>query len=552
LDVVGMAINSENIFKFLLENSSDPVILFDIGKLQITGLNNSAAEFLSGSSEKDMQKIFHEELIGHISSRKTTDQYQQILQDSPLSGGKVSFSSVGKNGILIINNDFNIWCRHILTGMKFPVAFFNTEGKLIYWNEKAVKLFSYPAESLYRKHAVDIIDILTEMKTDNRNLKAFREGINKFKTKSGKEIEVECSNSLIKDSGGKVSGILCLMKELVSETDQGKNKIQEELLLSESRFRMLFQQSPLIIQIFNSDGDLIKYNSCFAKTWNIDPDKIRSYNLYKDEQLMNGELSAYLERAKMGQFSEIEPIRFHPDYAKNYIWMRGFIYPVMSNSHNEIVLILENITDQKKIEESFGMEASYRNAIESSISAGIAVVDLQGKQTYVNDAFCRMVDWSKEELVGLYPPFPYWAEENMDDIKAALQETIQGHPSSQGYELKFRKKNNDCFDVLVIINPLKNAEGNTEGWLASVSDISRLKTVEKEIKHSLREKEVLLKEIHHRVKNNLQIISSLLNLQLNYINDKEMQNIFKESQNRVMSMALIHQKLIPFQKPSAH
>jgi two-component sensor histidine kinase len=76
-----------------------------------------------------------------------------------------------------------------------------------------------------------------------------------------------------------------------------------------------------------------------------------------------------------------------------------------------------------------------------------------------------------------------------------------------------------------------------------IVDLTDIKNIENNLKASLNEKEILLREIHHRVKNNMQIISSLLNLQTEYVDDEEAVNVLKESQNRVRSMAIIHEKL---------
>jgi PAS domain S-box-containing protein len=91
--------------------------------------------------------------------------------------------------------------------------------------------------------------------------------------------------------------------------------------------------------------------------------------------------------------------------------------------------------------------------------------------------------------------------------------------------------------------PIQDKDGNIKQFITAITDITDLKKAEDIIQKSLEEKEMLLKEIHHRVKNNLMIISSLLDLQSQHIIDKTSQNIFKESQNRARSMALIHERL---------
>ena len=98
------------------------------------------------------------------------------------------------------------------------------------------------------------------------------------------------------------------------------------------------------------------------------------------------------------------------------------------------------------------------------------------------------------------------------------------------------------FPIILYSNPITH-NGVPEGFRGIIIDISEIKNVEDKLVASLNEKEVLLQEIHHRVKNNMQIISSLLSLQAKNTENEEASEVLKESRGRVKSMAMIHEKL---------
>lgn len=117
----------------------------------------------------------------------------------------------------------------------------------------------------------------------------------------------------------------------------------------------------------------------------------------------------------------------------------------------------------------------------------------------------------------------------------------QVRPMGQGLDLRAIRSDGREFDVDVMLSPMETGKGPIV--LCVVRDISARRDDERRLRESLREKETLLKEIHHRVKNNLAVISSLLYLQSRRTDDAETANVLEESQRRVRSMALVHETL---------
>src|ERR1051325_6508026 len=163
--------------------------------------------------------------------------------------------------------------------------------------------------------------------------------------------------------------------------------------------------------------------------------------------------------------------------------------------------------DWKRAEAAAAAETAFRRAIENSMRAGVAAVDLHGRQTYVNRAFAAMVGWTEAELVGSTPPFPYWAPEDAANIQAAFEEVIAGRSNPAGYELRFRRRDGQRFDALVLISPFEQP-GRAPGFLASVYDITERKTAERTARFLAQAGEILGRSLDYE--DTLRAISDLV------------------------------------------
>lgn len=126
-------------------------------------------------------------------------------------------------------------------------------------------------------------------------------------------------------------------------------------------------------------------------------------------------------------------------------------------------------------EQALRSESLFRKAMEDSLLTGLRARDLGGRITYVNPAFCRMVGYSAEELIGRLPPMPYWDPDHLERTQEVHDMILSGAAPPEGVELRLRRKNGERLDALIFEAPLIDAAGCHTGWMGSLLDITEQK-----------------------------------------------------------------------------
>ncbi len=138
---------------------------------------------------------------------------------------------------------------------------------------------------------------------------------------------------------------------------------------------------------------------------------------------------------------------------------------------------LRHMRRRAQIQKTLVQETNFRRAMENSMLTGMRTIDLEGRITYVNPAFCAMTGFSEDELIGCVPPYPYWPKDRLDEFNRMFQQELLGRSPMGGVEVVMQRRDGSQFDARLYVSPLIDAQGDQTGWMTSVTNITEAKRV---------------------------------------------------------------------------
>lgn len=427
-----------------------------------------------------------------------------------------------------------------------PMLIFGVDSdQIIDTNLAAERLYEYSKEEFKTLQAKDLrpkneikkYQEISKQRNNNANSKEIRSFISvKHKKKNGSIFIVD-----IYSRTTKIDGVLANIVVVNNVTE--KFKYEQELIKTNNLLKELISNSPIGLVNVDKDGKV-------KELWNPKAEEIFGW---KKEEVQGKQLP-YVQKSKLEEFkanlklafegkrsfiTEIERVKKNGET----VYLKEFVTPLLDEVENVqiVMLLIENITDKKKVENALvGSEEKYRNLVEASHDL-VWRIDPEGKFDFINNASKSILGYEPMELIGK-SFVPYINPQRKEDT-IQIHNNVMNGDIYENFSLEMVTSNGELRHLSAKAYPIIGDSGEILGCSGTATDITHIKNYQSQLEESLAEKEILIKEIHHRVKNNLAVISGLFVLQSMHVEDEETLTILQESQSRIKSIATIHEKL---------
>ena len=249
----------------------------------------------------------------------------------------------------------------------------------------------------------------------------------------------------------------------------------------------IFNLSLDILAVVDHRGRITRLNPACERILGREPASLQGASLL---DLVHPEdrdsTSAELKRIAEGGISsayENRCRRFNADGTIEYRWLVWNFNPDLQTRDDKRVLyaVAHDITQRRARQHALQAETAFRRAMEDSMLTGMRVLDMHGRITYVNPAFCRMLGFAEHELLGAMPPFPYWPLERYAENYATLKNMLSGDTPPAGLEVRVRRRDGSDLDTRMYVSPLVDADGVQSGWMTSMTDITQARRARQEL-----------------------------------------------------------------------
>ncbi|MGA2550493.1 MAG: PAS domain S-box protein [Burkholderiaceae bacterium] len=263
----------------------------------------------------------------------------------------------------------------------------------------------------------------------------------------------------------------------------------------------LFNLSLDILCILDAKGELLRINPACQHVLGREPSSLEGCSLldlvHPDDRAATAD---ELHKAGMGQpmiSFENRCRRIIADGTTEYRWLVWTLNPDLQAKPGKRLLyaVAHDVTLRRARQQALVAETAFRRAMEDSLLTGMRVIDLEGRITYVNPAFCRMLGFAETELLGATPPYPYWPRERYPQNHVTLNQILTGRAPAAGLEVNVMRKDGSYFDARMYVSPLLNEHGLQTGWMTSMTDITEPKRIRQELAQAQERFTTVLEEL---------------------------------------------------------